>query len=160
MSKPRTAPPVELPLATPWLAVVSAWLLPGLGHAILGRRGRAALFFGLCLAMFAIGVAIDGRLPWAFSGSPLTRLATLGGMGLGLPYLAAHLLFGYEGDVTAAGYEYGGAFIVTAGLMNLLLVLDVWDICWGKELPLDDPDLADDRDLADETERGGSEVSA
>ena len=76
---------------------------------------------------------LDGRLPWQFSNAPLTTLATLGALGSGLPCLILKIGLGYEGDMTAAGYEYGGAFILTAGLMNLLLVLDVWDIAWGKE---------------------------
>ena len=32
-----------------------------------------------------------------------------------------------------AGYEYGFAFLLTAGLMNLLLVIDVWDIANGRK---------------------------
>lgn len=156
MQKSSNAPSVEpeLPIANPWLTAVAAWALPGLGHVLLGRRGRALVFFVLCLAMFAVGLAIDGRMPWTFSGSPLARLATLGGMGLGVPYLLTHMVFGYEGDVTAPGFEYGGAFIVTAGLMNLLLVLDAWDICWGKELP-----VAADEEGEDDGEDGDDEPS-
>lgn len=123
------------PLADPWLTGFLAWLVPGLGHAFLGRRGRGLFFFAVILAALLIGVAIDGRLPWHFDGSPLAMLATLGALGSGLPCLILHFGFGYQGDMTAAGFEYGGAFILSAGLMNLLLVLDAWDIVWGKELP-------------------------
>ena len=58
-------------------------------------------------------------------------LATLGCLGSGLPVLVLRFGWGYEGVVEAAGYEYGGAFILSAGLMNLLLILDVWDIATG-----------------------------
>ncbi|MEM9553767.1 MAG: DUF6677 family protein [Acidobacteriota bacterium] len=151
--KSKSAQSVELPLANPWLTMGLAWLVPGLGHLRLGRGARAALFFACCLSMLVIGCLLEGRMPWAFSGSPLERLATFGGLGLGLPYLIARLGFDYSGDVTAPGYEYGGAFIVTAGLMNLLLVLDVWDLCWGKELAVDDePSATTDRDEASESE--------
>ena len=42
-------------------------------------------------------------------------------------------LAGYDGDPIGAGYEYGTVFLLTAGLMNLLLVLDAWDIATGKK---------------------------
>jgi len=32
-----------------------------------------------------------------------------------------------------AGFEYGTAFLLTAGLMNLLLVMDAWDIARGRK---------------------------
>ena len=46
-------------------------------------------------------------------------------------YLILLFGFGVEGTVEAAGYEYGSAFILTAGLLNLLLILDAWDIAQG-----------------------------
>ena len=54
-------------------------------------------------------------------------------MGMGLPYFLLRYLAGYTGEVIAPGYEYGTAFLLTAGLMNLLLVLDAWDIARGKK---------------------------
>ena len=122
-----------VPRLNPSLAAAFAWLVPGSGHFVLGRRGRGAAFFVIILLCLGIGISLDGRLPWQFSNAPLTTLATFGALGSGLPCLILRLGFGYEGDMTAAGYEYGGAFILTAGLMNLLLVLDAWDIAWGKE---------------------------
>jgi len=66
-------------------------------------------------------------------GQPLSVLGTIGAMGMGIPYFVLRYGFGYEGDVVGAGFEYGTAFLLTAGLMNLLLVLDVWDISRGKK---------------------------
>lgn len=110
-----------------------AWILPGAAHLILGRRARAAGFCGLVMLSFMVGVLLDGRLPWIWSGSPLAVLATLGCFGSGLPALVAHHLLGYGGEVQAVGYEYGSAFILSAGLMNLLLALDAWDIALGRK---------------------------
>ena len=81
----------------------------------------------------AIGCYLDGRLPWVWSGSPLRVLATLGCMGSGAPYFVLRFVVGYEGDILAPGFDYGSAFILTAGLMNLLLVLDAWDIALGRK---------------------------
>ncbi len=127
----KSDPALAAKTGNPYLAALVAWLLPGAGHFYLRRRPRALAFMGLVLAALAIGVQLDGRLPWVFSGSPLNVLATLGCLGSGLPYLCLRFIFGYEGSVDAAGYEYGSAFILTAGLMNLLLILDSWDIAYG-----------------------------
>ena len=127
-------PPVETlpePRGNPWLAMVLAWLLPGLGHFYLGRRGRAAIFCGLILASLGIGLYLDGKLWEVIPGQLLSVLGTLGCVGLGIPFFILRFLLEYQGDVAAQGYEYGGAFILTGGLLNLLLVLDAWDISRG-----------------------------
>ena len=115
----------------PLIAALLAWALPGLGHLYLGRHGRAIAFFVIVLICFATGVALEGNLYRVMPGQPLSFFATLGSMGLGTPYLLARWAFGYGGDVQGPGYEYGSAFILTAGLMNLLLVLDTLDIARG-----------------------------
>ncbi len=114
-----------------WLAVGLGWLVPGAGHLFLRRPGRAAVFCALVLAALALGCALDGNLYRAVSGQPLTVLATVASMGAGLPYFAVRYGLAYEGDPVSWGYEYGTAFLLTAGLMNLLVVLDAWDIAQG-----------------------------
>ena len=37
------------------------------------------------------------------------------------------------GDVRAVTYEYGNAFVMTAGLLNLLVVIDAYDIAIGRK---------------------------
>lgn len=109
------------------IAMVLAWVFPGAGHFYLGRRGRAITFAVIVLLMFLIGLALEGKVYVAERGKPLTTLATLASMGLGLPYFVARLL-GPFGNIMSLTYEYGSAFTLTAGLMNLLLVLDAFDI--------------------------------
>lgn len=108
-------------------AVILAFLVPGAGHFYLGRRGRAVAFFAIVLSLFLIGLAVDGKLYTVEPGRPLTILATFASMGLGLPYFLARAA-GPFGDVMSITYEYGTAFALTAGLMNLLLILDSFDI--------------------------------
>jgi hypothetical protein len=38
-----------------------------------------------------------------------------------------------KGVVTAATYEYGNTFIIVAGLLNTLIVLDAYDIALGRK---------------------------
>ena len=112
-------------------AAVLAWAIPGAGHVYLGKKQRGGLFAALVFAALWIGWSLDGNLYTVVSDRPLSILATLASMGVGLPYFGLRYLLGYAGDLTAPGYEYGSAFILTAGLMNLLLVLDCLDLASG-----------------------------
>jgi hypothetical protein len=114
-----------------YLAVVLAWLVPGAGHVFLGRRARGLAFFVIVLASLALGFLLQGEL-YRGIGQPLSTVATLACAGMGLPYFLL-LGVGYSGNIDAAGYEYGKAFILTAGLMNILLMLDAWDIARGEK---------------------------
>ena len=115
-------------------AVVLAYLVPGAGHFYLGKRGRAIAFFLIVLLMFLLGLAVDGDLyTLNHSGGSLLRLlAALGSMGSGVLYFLA-VGMGAHGDVTSITYEHGTAFTITAGLMNLLLMLDAFDIAEGRK---------------------------
>ncbi len=121
---------------TPWklyLLCALAWALPGGGHFALGRRGRSAVFLAVIACAIGVGAHLDGNLYRVVPGQPLSILATLGAMGMGAPYFVLRFLFGYAGVAEAPGYEYGTVFLLSAGLMNLLLVLDTWDIASGRK---------------------------
>lgn len=116
------------------LAMLLAFAVPGGGHFYLGRRGRAAAYFCIVLFMFVVGLAVDGSL-YALAdsrGSLLRILASFGSMGSGILYFAGRSL-GPFGSITSPTFEYGTTFTLTAGLMNLLLVLDCWDIGTGRK---------------------------
>ena len=83
--------------------------------------------------MFAVGLLLNGRLfPFEFS-QPLVAAAAFATLGNGLPYFVAHTLGLGKGVVTAASYEYGNTFIIVAGLLNMLVVLDAYDISVGRK---------------------------
>ncbi len=113
-------------------AMALALVLPGAGHFFLGRRARGLAFFLIVATMLAVGVLVGGKLHTFVPGRLLNNVATIGAMGSGLLYLAGRAIAG-GGDVLASTFEHGTAFTVTAGLMNLLLVLDVGDIAAGKK---------------------------
>jgi TM2 domain-containing membrane protein YozV len=117
-----------------FFAVLLAYLIPGAGHLYLGRRARALTFFCIVVLMFVIGIAIDGDLYTIghSSGSVLRLLAALGSLGAGVIYWIATWI-GVHGDVTSITFEHGTAFTITAGLMNLLLMLDAFDIAQGRK---------------------------
>ncbi len=125
--------PVLEPVGNPYLAMILAWLVPGLGHLYLRRYVRGLVFLAIVLACLGVGCSLQGNLYQPLRGQPLTLLATGGAMGMGLPYFLLRYGAGYAGDIVGAGYEYGTAFLLTAGLMNWLLLLDAWDISRGKK---------------------------
>ncbi len=137
------------------VVLFAAWLLPGLGHVLLGRVRRGLLFAAIVIGSFAMGMAHDGRLALRDRQAFLTSLQVVANSGVGPADLAARLaVYGEaayavpeEGD--AGGFEpkvvrimrersrsalsaYGTAYLWTAGLMNLLLLFDAWDIARGR----------------------------
>ncbi len=116
------------------VAMLLAFVVPGAGHYYLGQRGKAAAFFVIILFMFVIGLAVDGDLYTIAESrrSMLRLLATYGSMGSGALYFIGKAT-GPHGSITSATFEYGRTFTLTAGLMNLLLVLDCYDIAIGRK---------------------------
>jgi hypothetical protein len=119
--------------ANPTLITIAALLVPGAGHLWLGRTQKGVVFLIAIPLMFAVGLWLNGRLfPFELS-QPLVGLAAIAGLGNGLPYLGASLLGLGKGVVTAATYEYGNTFIIVAGLLNMLVTLDAYDIALGRK---------------------------
>ena len=124
----------ETPRRNVAMAMVLAWLVPGLGHYYLGRRRTAIAFAAIVLLTFLAGVSFQGRLYTIEDGQPLTILATFAVYGAGLLNLIARgVLENPGGTILSPTYEYGCAYLLTAGLMNLLLVLDAHDLAAGKK---------------------------
>jgi hypothetical protein len=117
------------------IAMVLAYIVPGAGHLFLGKRARAAAYFAIVVLMFVIGLAVDGGIYTIAESNGLLRLlASLGSMGSGLLYFLAKLKPALAGgQVLVDTFEYGRTFTLTAGLMNLLLMLDVYDISEGRK---------------------------
>lgn len=112
---------------------LAAWAVPGAGHLWLGRRSKGLVFLIALPLMFIFGLALRGRLfPFDLS-EPLVGMAALADLGAGLIYLAASALGYGAGDVRAVTYEYGNAFLIVAGLLNLLVILDASDIAAGRK---------------------------
>ncbi|MCA1585464.1 MAG: hypothetical protein LC791_12105 [Acidobacteria bacterium] len=117
----------------PALISLAAWVVPGAGHLWQGRRQKGVIFLITLPLMFAIGLWLGGRLfPFEFS-QPLVVLAAFANLGLGVPYFAASALALGSGAVTAPSYEYGNAFLIVSGLLNMLVVLDAYDIALGRK---------------------------
>jgi uncharacterized protein DUF6677 len=119
--------------STIYLMCAAAWFLPGAGHLWLGRRQKGIVFLVTLTLMFAFGLWLEGRLfPFEVS-QPLVALAAIADIGIGLPYFVAKAFGVGGGRVVAITYEYGNTFVIAAGLLNMLVVLDVFDIAKGRK---------------------------
>ena len=131
-SKPKPQIPAR-PARLLWLVYLVSWLVPGGGHLWLGRRQKGVAFLVALPLMFAVGLALEGRLfPFEWS-EPLVALAAIADLGSGLPYLIARMLGLGAGLASAVTYEYGNAFVITAGLLNALVIIDAHDIALGRK---------------------------
>lgn len=111
--------------------LIAAWLIPGAGHVLYGDVRRGGILFVTLTGMFALGIAFGGRLfPFQLS-EWLVFLAAVAQWGAGVPRLIAGLAGVGDGDVIAVTYEYGNTFLMASGLLNALVVLDVYDRARG-----------------------------
>ncbi|MDE3154670.1 MAG: hypothetical protein KGN76_06180 [Acidobacteriota bacterium] len=115
------------------LLCVAAWAVPGLGHLWLKRRAKGMVFLVALTLMFGIGLLLQGRLFPFTLADPLVGLSAVANLGVGVVYfLAGALGFGL-GNVRAVTYEYGNTFLIVAGLLNFLVILDAYDIALGRK---------------------------
>ena len=123
-----------------WLVGIAAWFLPGCGHVMLKRWGRAALMGGVVWLSFFIGLAMGGHMFDLETGQGSSALLQvppmIANLGSGALYVVCWLLgYGFADDPVQAAratYEYGNTFLLIAGLLNYLTMLDAFDIAAGR----------------------------
>ena len=136
-SSRRQAPTAPAAPAAParslWVVYLLGWLVPGGGHFWLGRWQKGLLFLVVLPAMFVFGLALEGRLFPFDASEPLVALAAMANFGSGLPYFIARALDAGAGRAVAVTYDYGNAFLIAAGLLNALVVIDAHDVARGRK---------------------------
>ena len=121
-----------------WLPVVaSAWFIPGGGHFLLKKHGRGGLIGGSVILMFLLGLFMRGNMFSPQSGDVLTIVINCGGfigdLAAGLPYLLTVWLGYDQPDIAGHVHDYGTKFLVSAGLLNILGIVDAYEIVAGKK---------------------------
>jgi hypothetical protein len=120
---------------SPVVALIAGWLVPGAGHLLLGKWVRAALLMVSIVGMFAIGVALQGKVYTPNTGEPLDMLGFAGDLGSGVLYGLARLLGWGQAPVLVAVADYGTKFIVVAGLLNIVAAVDAHSLASGRKRP-------------------------
>ncbi|MBI2186394.1 MAG: hypothetical protein HYU37_04640 [Acidobacteria bacterium] len=123
---------VRSPVIT-YLICAAAWALPGAGHLWLGRWQKGIIFLITLPLMFACGLWLEGRLFPFEPSEPLVALAAFADVGVGIPYFIAKAMSQGAGRAIAPTFEYGNAFLIVAGLLNMLVVLDTFDVAQGRK---------------------------
>jgi hypothetical protein len=114
-------------------ACVAAALIPGLGHALLQKWDRAVVFFGSICLLFAIGLHYQARLAGPEFSDLFSTLKFLADAGSGLLYWISWLRGLGAGDPAAYTYDFANIFVYVAGLLNMLVVVDAFDIAMGRK---------------------------
>ena len=138
--KPNVSKPPKLPMPPlkQWVHVVALGLLvPGGGHFFLGRRGRGLILLGAVVVTFVAGLLMRGAMFQPETGDLLTSLIYVGGfvanVSSGILYLLAIWLGYAQPDLPGHVHDYGTKFLVAAGLMNILAMVDAYEIAGGRK---------------------------
>jgi hypothetical protein len=121
-----------------WVPVVAlGWLVPGGGHFLLKRNGRGLLLLLSVTSMFLCGLMMQGSMFQPQTGDLLTTVINTGGfigdMCAGILYLLTVWLGYNQPDTAGHVYDYGTKFLVTAGLLNVLAMVDAFEIAAGRK---------------------------
>ena len=134
--------PAEVPSAPPTpkrnfvapFIVLAAWIIPGMGHLLLGRWGRAVAFSCVVTALALTGLLARGQVFPPHSEDPFGTLGFLADACSGVFFVIAHLIEKSGPDVSRAAGDYGTRFVAAAGIINLLTVLDAYRIAVGARI--------------------------
>src|SRR6266853_6773294 len=124
----------EYPLTT--MAVVApivGWLIPGGGHILQKRYGRGVLLLISVVAMFLIGLGMQGRIYKPNGGDILDILGFVGDVGSGALYFLARIMDWGNVMAANAAADYGKTFLIVAGLLNFIAAADAHHIALGKK---------------------------
>lgn len=114
-------------------ALILGWLIPGGGHFLTGRWIRGLILFLSITAMFAIGLAANGRLYAPNTNNLIDMLAFVGDLCAGGLFIVAKLLGFGNVVVSIVSADYGTMFAVVAGLLNIVAAVDAHNLRIGRK---------------------------
>ena len=154
---------------------LSGLIFPGMGHALLGKRGRAAVFFVVLTGMFFGGVFLEREFYFKFGPGMLTAgppetsqilhdrrgdelegvvdkvwkvifvyaypfFVGIGNYCIGWPWTVATERFVMyipgvlkPAEIPVTTRDIGYCFALLSGLLNLLVMMDAYDIACNEE---------------------------
>ena len=113
------------------MAFVAGWLVPGAGHLLVGQIRKAAIFFVVLIGDVRASVwrSAAGCFRFRSLSDPLVFLAAAAEWAIGAAARCSpRCAGGGAGDVIAVTYEYGNTFLIVAGLLNVLVAFDAFDV--------------------------------
>jgi hypothetical protein len=122
------APPEAYAESLASLFVLAAWAVPGLGHLLLRRWGKAAVFFAVVAGLVICGCAMHGDLFSPGADGPFGTLGFLADISSGAFYFLSRLFETAGADLSRAAGDYGTRLIAAAGIVNVLAMIDAYQI--------------------------------
>ena len=111
----------------------AAWVVPGLGHALMRMWLRALTCF-LCVgSLVLLGAGMRGNLFSWENADPFSRLGFLADAGSGVFYGLARSVERDGPDVSHADGDYGTRLLAAAGVLNLLAALHAYEAARGRK---------------------------
>ena len=129
-NKPNAAAPAQQGFI--FLPLIAGWLVPGAGHFLLRKWWRGTLLAISIVCMFALGLAMQGRL-YANAHDILEMLGLLGDLGSGLLYIVGRVMGLGADSIQLTVADWGTRFIVVAGLLNIIAAVDAHNLCTGRK---------------------------
>jgi len=127
-----TPPQAEI-TAMSVVAPALGWLVPGAGHLIQKKWIRGGLLFVSIVTMFALGLALQGRVYKPNGGDILDILGFVGDVGAGGLYIVTRVMDWGQGAIAFATADYGTKFLIVSGLLNFISAADAYHIAIGKK---------------------------
>jgi hypothetical protein len=118
------------------LAVIVAiigWTLPGGGHLLLRRWARALVAFCAVAVLVFAGYKMRGNIFPPHGADAFDFLGFLADAGAGIFYPLAKAAQTAGPDVSRAAGDYGTRLLATAGVLNVLILLDAVQIALGEK---------------------------
>jgi hypothetical protein len=115
------------------IAPIVGWIIPGAGHILLKKYVRGLLLFICVVAMFLIGLGMNGRVYKPNGGDVLDILGFIGDVGAGGLYILARIMDWGNLMAANAAADYGKTFIIVAGLLNFIAAADAHHVALGKK---------------------------
>lgn len=113
------------------VAAVAGWLVPGLGHVLLRKWDKAIVYLFAVGTLAVVGLWMRGNVFSSNAADAFDMLGFLADIGNGIFYFLAGTINPAGGDVSRASGDYGTRLFATAGVLNLLCVLEVLQIGFG-----------------------------
>jgi len=121
------------------LGIFLTWLVPGAGHWLLGRRGKAVLFFSGITLLFVMGLLLGEFRNFNLEHFWLHFLAQVWYGGLSVPLVLTMsnlpLETAHEAREIAIGFsglDVGVLYTAVAGLLNVCVMVDVYETAYPR----------------------------
>lgn len=119
--------------SVPAFALLLGWFIPGAGHLLVGKWGRALLLFGAIVSMYALGLGLGGKVYLPNTNEVLEMLGFVGQLGMGLLYVLARGAGWGNAAAQTVYNDYGTKYLVACGLLNVVAAIDAYSLANGRK---------------------------